>query len=117
MDSDDRERIEECRDELSRLLCEDELKDCCLLVMANKQDLPNAMSLQEVTEKLDLNKLPPSQAWRKLLLLCSLFCLCGIFLFNNQCKHAHAIYMSDDITIVSVWRIDQVTVCVCRLIL
>ena len=27
----------------------------CLLVFANKQDLPNAMSLSEMTDKLDLN--------------------------------------------------------------
>ena len=51
VDSNDRERMDECKDELSRFLREDELRDCCLLVMANKQDLPNAMSLQEITEK------------------------------------------------------------------
>lgn len=67
VDSNDRERMEECRDELSRFLCEDELKNCCLLVLANKQDLPNAMNLQEVAEKLDLNKLPHERTWRKCL--------------------------------------------------
>ena len=46
-------------------LSEDELKDSCVLVMANKQDLPNAMSTDEVTEKLELNKLPPTQTWHK----------------------------------------------------
>ena len=68
VDSNDRERIEECRDELAHFLSEDELKGCCLLVMANKQDLPNAMSVEEVTEKLQLNKLPPTQTWRECLL-------------------------------------------------
>ena len=46
-------------------LSEDELKDSCVLVMANKQDLPNAMSTDEVTEKLELNKLPPTRTWHK----------------------------------------------------
>ena len=65
VDSNDRERMEECRDELSRFMVEDELKDCTILVMANKQDLPNAMTLQEITEQLDLNKLPADREWRK----------------------------------------------------
>merc|ERR1711874_550476 len=41
-DSNDRERIGEARDELMRMLAEDELRDAILLVFANKQDLPNA---------------------------------------------------------------------------
>ena len=60
VDSNDRERMEEVKMELSRLVREDELKDCCLLIMANKQDLPNAMSVQELTLNLDLGKLPCS---------------------------------------------------------
>ena len=36
---------------------EDELRDACLLVFANKQDLPNAMNPGELTEKLGLNSL------------------------------------------------------------
>ena len=57
VDSNDRERISECRDELQRFLCEDELRDSILLVLANKQDLPNAMSVHEITDKLGLNAL------------------------------------------------------------
>lgn len=38
-------------------LQEDELRDAVLLVFANKQDLPNAMSAAELTEKLRLNHL------------------------------------------------------------
>lgn len=37
-------------------LQEDELKDAVLLVFANKQDLPNALSVGEITEKLGLNQ-------------------------------------------------------------
>lgn len=46
---------------------EDELKEAVLLVFANKQDLPNALSVGEITEKLGLNQyrnkavsIPPS---------------------------------------------------------
>lgn len=38
-------------------LQEDELRDAVLLVFANKQDLPNAMTAAELTEKLRLNQL------------------------------------------------------------
>lgn len=37
VDSNDRERIGEARDELMRMLNEDELRDAVLLVFANKQ--------------------------------------------------------------------------------
>lgn len=57
IDANDRDRIEEARDELSAMLREDELRNVVLLVFANKQDLPNAMSVTEVTEKLGLNKI------------------------------------------------------------
>merc|ERR1711936_956029 len=55
IDSNDRERIGEARDELQRMLAEDELRDAVLLVFANKQDLPNAMNAAEITDKLGLH--------------------------------------------------------------
>ena len=57
VDSNDRDRVGEARDELHRMLNEDELREAILLVFANKQDLPNAMNAAEVTEKLGLSKL------------------------------------------------------------
>jgi small GTP-binding protein len=63
VDSNDRERVDDtsgqdnAKDELHRMLAEDELRDAVLLVFANKQDLPNAMTVNEVTEKLGLNEL------------------------------------------------------------
>ena len=57
VDSNDRDRIGEARDELQRMLNEDELRDALLLVFANKQDLPNAMNATEITEKLGLSAL------------------------------------------------------------
>lgn len=85
VDSNDRDRIGEARDELHRmlnevsslqlararqclllyrcilpfvhLLAQDELRDAVLLVFANKQDLPNAMNAAEITDKLGLHSL------------------------------------------------------------
>jgi len=68
VDSNDRDRIDyvsktdepgdrSAREELEHMLAEDELRDVPVLVFANKQDLPNAMKVQEVTERLGLNKL------------------------------------------------------------
>ncbi|AWP08587.1 putative ADP-ribosylation factor 4-like [Scophthalmus maximus] len=57
VDSNDRERVAESAEELSKMLLEDELKDAVLLVFANKQDLPNALSVTELSEKLGLHDL------------------------------------------------------------
>uniref|UniRef100_A0A915NDM6 Amidase domain-containing protein n=1 Tax=Meloidogyne javanica TaxID=6303 RepID=A0A915NDM6_MELJA len=57
VDSNDKERIVEAREELMRMLSEDELRDSVLLVFANKQDLPNAMNAAELTDKLGLHTL------------------------------------------------------------
>ncbi|KAI8902917.1 ADP-ribosylation factor [Globomyces pollinis-pini] len=56
VDSNDRERIYETRDELQHLLSNDELKDAAILILANKQDLPNAMNVSEMTDKLALHQ-------------------------------------------------------------
>merc|ERR1712217_708344 len=55
VDSNDRDRIEDAHDELTNMLNDDELRDAVLLIFANKQDLPNAMTTAEVTEKLGLH--------------------------------------------------------------
>ncbi|OMJ07430.1 ADP-ribosylation factor 1 [Smittium culicis] len=57
IDSNDRERVNEARDELAQLLNEDDLRDSILLVLANKQDLPNAMDSAEITDKLGLRSM------------------------------------------------------------
>lgn len=57
VDSNDRDRVAEAREELHRMLNEDELRDAVLLVFANKQDLPNAMNAAEITDKLGLHSL------------------------------------------------------------
>ena len=57
VDSNDRERAEDAREELHRMLNEPELSDAVLLVFANKQDLPKAMKPADVAEKLGLSSL------------------------------------------------------------
>nr|XP_054767740.1 ADP-ribosylation factor 2 [Lytechinus pictus] len=63
VDSNDRERIEEAHQELTRMLNEDDLRDAVVLIFANKQDLPNAMQVAEVTDKLNLNRLRNNRSW------------------------------------------------------
>ncbi|PRD22713.1 UNVERIFIED_CONTAM: ADP-ribosylation factor 2 [Trichonephila clavipes] len=65
VDSNDKDRISEAQDELSKMLKEDELSDAVLLIFANKQDLPNAMSAGELTERLGLNALRNRRSSRK----------------------------------------------------
>ena len=55
VDSNDRERIDENREELHKMLAEEELRDAVLLVFANKQDLPGALTCPEITDKLGLH--------------------------------------------------------------
>ena len=53
VDSNDRDRVDNARDELHRMLNEDELRESILLVFANKQDLPRA-------EKADAPEVEPA---------------------------------------------------------
>ncbi|CAL6033188.1 ADP-ribosylation_factor [Hexamita inflata] len=57
VDSTDKDpfRIQGARDELQNLMIEDRLQNAALLVFANKQDLPKAMSLSDLSESLELN--------------------------------------------------------------
>jgi|EP00945_MAST-04E_sp_MAST-4E-sp1_P007330 ADP-ribosylation factor 1/2 len=57
VDSNDRDRIGAAKAELERMLAEDNLRDACVLVFANKQDLPQAMEVSEMADKLGLSKL------------------------------------------------------------
>uniref|UniRef100_A0A3Q3WJY3 ADP-ribosylation factor 5 n=1 Tax=Mola mola TaxID=94237 RepID=A0A3Q3WJY3_MOLML len=61
IDTNDPERIKEAGEELHSMLEEDELKNVALLVFANKQDLPRAMSVSDITEALRLKGVP--QPW------------------------------------------------------
>lgn len=50
VDSADRMRMDACREELNILLLEERLAGATLLVLANKQDLPGALSAQEIKD-------------------------------------------------------------------
>lgn len=56
VDSNDPERMEEAKEELYKIVSNDELKGAAILVLANKQDISGAMSPNEITEKLELSK-------------------------------------------------------------
>jgi|EP00769_Ergobibamus_cyprinoides_P000310 ADP-ribosylation factor protein 1 len=55
VDSNDRERMDVVKSELHQMLSDDSLSEAVLLVLNNKQDMPNAMTVGEVTEKLALH--------------------------------------------------------------
>ncbi|KAK0046711.1 ADP-ribosylation factor 3 [Biomphalaria pfeifferi] len=53
IDSNDRERLDDALQELvHQILMEDQVKDTVVMVLANKQDLPNAMTGQEIEDAL-----------------------------------------------------------------
>jgi GTPase SAR1 family protein len=65
VDSADRDRLGEAREELQALLSEDLLADACVLVYANKSDIRGAMSATELARGLDLSdgKLGRNRRW------------------------------------------------------
>jgi ADP-ribosylation factor protein 1 len=62
IDSNDRDRISDACDELHDMLKEEQLRNVPILIFANKQDLPNALALNEIKEKLNLSKLDQIQS-------------------------------------------------------
>ena len=62
IDSSDRERLDTIRTELFQLLREEDLKSAAVLIFANKQDLPTAMSAMEISDSLGLSELK-SHEW------------------------------------------------------
>ncbi|EGG16828.1 ADP-ribosylation like factor [Cavenderia fasciculata] len=57
IDSSDRERLEESKQQLYRVLNDPEMREPLLLVFANKCDIVGAMPVDEISEKLGLNQL------------------------------------------------------------
>jgi len=55
-DSTDHARFDSSKDELLRALKEEELQYIPLLILCNKQDLPNAMSVEAITSRLELSR-------------------------------------------------------------
>ncbi|XP_055321375.1 ADP-ribosylation factor-like protein 2 [Sitodiplosis mosellana] len=57
VDSADKMRLENCREELNNLLQEERLGGATLLVLANKQDVPGALSSKDIKDILELDKI------------------------------------------------------------
>jgi len=57
IDSSDTERIRESAEELHGILEDDNMHGVPVVIIANKQDLPNAMSCNQIVQKLELDKL------------------------------------------------------------
>jgi ADP-ribosylation factor protein 1 len=55
VDSTDETRMDESSLELEKVLKEEEVANACLLVLANKQDMPQALQVKEVTNRLGLH--------------------------------------------------------------
>jgi ADP-ribosylation factor protein 1 len=63
VDSSDRERINDAEYELNHLLDQEELENVPFLVLANKQDLPNSLSVEEIIETLKLRLYRANRKW------------------------------------------------------
>ncbi|KAH8342769.1 hypothetical protein KR084_012371 [Drosophila pseudotakahashii] len=94
VDSNDRDRINEAEKELQNMLQEDELRDAVLLVFANKQDLPNAMTAAELTDKLRLNQLRNRHVYMSLHLYftCIYFYFFQWFIQATCATQGHGLY-------------------------
>ncbi|KAL3098627.1 hypothetical protein niasHS_000414 [Heterodera schachtii] len=57
VDSADRDRIDEARQELHKIINDREMRDALILIFANKQDLPQAMKPAEIQDRLGLLRL------------------------------------------------------------
>ncbi|KAK3104170.1 hypothetical protein FSP39_025012 [Pinctada imbricata] len=57
VDCADRDRIDEARQELHRIINDREMRDSIILIFANKQDLPDSMKPHEIQEKLGLTRI------------------------------------------------------------
>ncbi|KAI6183900.1 ADP-ribosylation factor-like protein 2 [Aphelenchoides bicaudatus] len=57
VDSSDKKRLKDCRAELDKLLGEECLKGVTLLVLANKRDLPNSLTADQIEAELELHKI------------------------------------------------------------
>eukprot|EP01097_Dermamoeba_algensis_P005003 TRINITY_DN3189_c0_g1_i1.p1 TRINITY_DN3189_c0_g1~~TRINITY_DN3189_c0_g1_i1.p1 ORF type:complete len:136 (-),score=29.56 TRINITY_DN3189_c0_g1_i1:167-574(-) len=62
VDSSDVDRVGISKEELHAMLEEEELKGAALLLWANKQDIPGALSELEITERLGLSSLK-TRSW------------------------------------------------------
>ena len=63
VDSNDQDRIEDAAEELKKLLEAEDLKNCPVLVLANKQDLDGVLAPGEVCRQLKMGEIK-GRTWR-----------------------------------------------------
>ncbi|CAF0787409.1 unnamed protein product [Rotaria sp. Silwood1] len=63
VDSSDQDRIDEAREELHGILSSHDMSSVPIVVIANKQDLPNAMKPSDIIQKLGVNELRAKHKW------------------------------------------------------
>ena len=57
IDSSDRERLNEAAEEFHKVINDENMFAVPVVIIANKQDLPNAISCEELVQRLSLNKI------------------------------------------------------------
>lgn len=63
IDSSNKDRLDEAHSELVKLISEKELRDACLLILLNKQDIHGCLTIEEISDKLSLYKLCCGRSW------------------------------------------------------
>lgn len=61
IDSADKERVQEAKEELHRILASQELRGAPIVLVANKQDLPGALGAKEIIKRLNLHVMTDRQ--------------------------------------------------------
>lgn len=63
VDSTDVERMKEAAEELHSMMRDPEMRDATVLVLANKQDLPNALDASTIAQELGMDRLTGKFSW------------------------------------------------------
>ena len=64
VDSSDRARIPKAREEFAKVLGDEQLAETSILLIANKQDMPGALSKEEMEKAFEINKLAGERSWK-----------------------------------------------------
>ncbi|CAI5443723.1 unnamed protein product [Caenorhabditis angaria] len=95
VDSSDRERLNQCSEELKKLLGEEKLAGATLLVLANKSDLTSAIDVETISEVLDLKSIK-SHHWK-------IFSCCALSGDNRLVQSIN--WLCDDDPVEDFWNL------------
>ena len=56
VDASDRERIQKARDEFVGVVSDSQLNNAAIMVLANKQDMPGALNVQEMEAAFNMER-------------------------------------------------------------